>query len=283
MGEIAVAATIMLVLGLFFAGILVLAYRFFRVEEDPRLEKVEELLPGTNCGACGTPGCGAFAVSLLAGENEPSGCTVSSPEGIDELADFLGVSAGDLDRVVARLHCAGGAAQAMQVAEYEGFENCRGAAIVTGGGKGCAWGCLGLGDCDVACGFDAIHMNDNGLPVVDIAKCTACNDCVVACPKDLFQLQPLSQPLLVQCNVPLAADAAMINCRVACDACGRCAQDAPDGIIEMHNNLPVVDPARNAEAGPEPTFRCPTGAIAWLAGGQFLEASAKTSDRSSHV
>ncbi len=282
MGDITTAAAIMLVLALFFAGVLVVAYFFFRVEEDPRLEKVEDLLPGTNCGACGTPGCAAFAATLLSGENAPSGCTVASPEGVDALAEFLGVSAGDLDRSVARLHCAGGAAQAKTIAEYEGFENCRGAALVTGGGKGCAWGCLGLGDCDVSCDFDAIHMNANGLPVVDVDKCTACGDCVDACPKNLFKLQPLSQPLLVQCNVPLAGAAAMAHCIVACDACGRCAQDAPGGTIEMVGNLPSIDGALNAEAGPGPTFRCPTGAIQWLPSGQFLQTNETTLEGQYH-
>lgn len=283
MGDITTAAAIMLGLALFFAGILVLAYRFFRVDEDPRLEKVEDLLPGTNCGACGTPGCSAFAVTLLSGVNSPSGCTVASPEGVEALAEFLGVAAGDLDRSIARLHCAGGTAQARQIAEYEGYENCRGAALVTGGGKGCAWGCLGLGDCDVSCDFDAIHMSANGLPVVDVIKCTACGDCVDACPKDLFHLQPLSQPLLVQCSVPLAGDAALAHCIVACDACGRCAQDAPASIIEMAGNLPQVDPLRNAEAGPGPTFRCPTGAIQWLPGGQFLETATQNKEGHSHA
>ena len=193
------------------------------------------------------------------------------------------LAAGDLDRSVARLHCAGGAAQAGQIAEYAGFDNCRGAALVSGGGKGCAWGCLGLGDCDVSCDFDAIHMSANGLPVVDVDKCTACGDCVDACPKDLFKLQPLSQPLLVQCSVPLAGAAAMAHCIVACDACGRCAQDAPEGTIEMLGNLPTIEGGLNAEAGPGPTFRCPTGAIQWLPGGQFLQTNDPTLEGQYHA
>ena len=57
MGNLAAAAAIMLGLGLFFGLVLALAYRFLRVEEDPRIDQVEELLPGSNCGACGEPGC----------------------------------------------------------------------------------------------------------------------------------------------------------------------------------------------------------------------------------
>jgi len=116
-------------LGLFFGVILAVAYKFLRVEEDPRLARTEELLPGTNCGACGEPGCLPFAQKLIAGEVQPSGCTVASADDIDAIADFLGVDAGEAEKRVARLHCAGGKAQAYQIAEYDGFESCRAAAV----------------------------------------------------------------------------------------------------------------------------------------------------------
>ena len=269
MSSVLTAAVIMGGLGLFFGTLLAVAYRFLKVAEDPRIDALEDMLPGTNCGACGEPGCRGFAESLLSGQNAPSGCTVSSPAGIDQVASFLGVDAGERVVRTARLHCAGGRAQARQIAEYEGFSNCRAASVVSGGGKGCSWGCLGLADCEVACTFDAIRMNTNGLPVVDVGKCTACGDCVDACPRDLFEILPLSQPLLVQCSVPLAGDEARELCRVACDACGRCAQDAPEGLIRMVDNLAVVDAQSSIDAGPEVTFRCPTGAIQWVTRGQF--------------
>lgn len=269
MTEVLVAGAIMAGLGLVLGLVLAFAWRHLRVEEDPRQQRVEQLLPGTNCGACGEPGCRAFATALVAGKRQPSGCSVSSPEGVARIAAFLGVEAGTLDRQVARLHCAGGRAQAIQIATYEGFDTCRAAHVTGGGGKGCSWGCLGLADCQTACTFGAITMNDNGLPVVAVAKCTACGDCVVACPRDLFELLPLRQPLLVQCRVPLAGEAARSLCAVACDACGRCVQDAPEGLLRMVDNLPVVDYARQVDAGPAATFRCPTGAIQFVPKEQF--------------
>jgi MinD superfamily P-loop ATPase len=170
---------------------------------------------------------------------------------------------------VARLLCGGGRAEAKQIAEYQGYDTCRAAAVVASGGKGCSWGCLGLGDCDVVCDFDAIHMNDNGLPVVDVDKCTACNDCVEVCPKDLFELRPITQPLLVQCKIPLSGEAATALCAAACDACGRCAQDATEGLITMVGNLPVVHPELGIAPCPTSTYRCPTRAIQWVPSGQF--------------
>ncbi|MHC5112934.1 MAG: (Fe-S)-binding protein [Planctomycetota bacterium] len=263
------ATAIMAGLGVLFGLGLAVAHRYLHVEEDPRLELVVDMLPGSNCGACGEAGCRAFAERLVDGAVAPSGCTVGSPDDVAHIAAFLGVDPGRQEKRVARLHCAGGLGAARQIAEYEGYSSCRAAHVVGGGGKGCSWGCLGLDDCLVACDFDAIHMNDERLPVVNVEKCTACGDCVDACPRDLFEILPLSHALIVQCKAPLEGEAAMAVCRVACDACGRCAQDAPDGLVRMEQNLPVVDYGAGGPADPAATRRCPTGAIRWVEGEQF--------------
>ncbi len=276
MNELLLAPSIMLGIGLFFGTILAIAQRFLKVDEDPRIEATNEMLPGTNCGACGQPGCLPFAEKLVAGDVDPGQCTVSTDDAIERIAEFLEVDAGRQEKLVARLHCAGGGLQAHQIAEYRGFEGCRAAAVVSGGGKGCAWGCLGLGDCEVACTFDAIHMNTNGLPQVDTDKCRACPDCVAACPRDLFELVPLNQKLFVQCNVPLAGEAATQLCSVACDACGKCAADAAPGLIRMEGNLPVIDYAAGGPARPEATFRCATHSIVWLEKEQFQDQESRT-------
>lgn len=269
MNNLLVAPAIMTGIGLVFAVVLAVAYRFLKVEEDPRIEETEDLLPGSNCGACGEPGCHAFAEKLVAGLVQPSRCTVAGAAAIDAVAELLDVDPGQQEKRIARLHCAGGKGQAYQIAEYRGFDSCVAAAVVSGGGKGCPWGCLGLADCRDACTFDAIAMNSNGLPAVDIDRCTACGDCVRACPRDLFELVPLDQHLFVQCRAPLAGEMATAVCVSACDACERCVADAAPGLIRMHDNLPVVDYGAGGPARPQATFRCPTGAIQWLDGAQF--------------
>jgi Na+-translocating ferredoxin:NAD+ oxidoreductase RNF subunit RnfB len=247
--------------------VLAVANRYLKVEEDPRIDQVEGMLPGTNCGACGQPGCRAFAESLVGNENSPGQCTVSSPDGVEEIAGFLGVDAGFQEKRVARLHCAGGKSAVRGLADYEGLSSCRAAHVVNGGSRDCPWGCLGLADCERVCGFGAIHMNREGLPVVDVDKCTACGDCVDICPVDLFTLEPVSHRVIVQCSSPLSGELATDACKVACDSCGRCALDAPDGVIEMSGGLPQLRaPARATEAC---TFRCPTGAIQWVEDQQF--------------
>ncbi len=268
--EIIIGIGIVAGLGLLFATILAVAYRRLKVEEDPRIDIVEEMLPHANCGACGEPGCRAFAERVVGGEVNPAKCTVSAPEEIQRIASYLGVEVGTEEKRVARLLCAGGKNEAHSLAEYAGtMKSCRGEAVVTGGVKACSWGCLGLGDCEKVCDFDAIYMNEDGLPTVIPEKCTACGDCVEICPKNLFELMPVSQKLIVQCKSQLEGDYAESKCSVACTACGRCVADAPQGLIAIRNNLAVIDYEKNELASPEATLRCPTDAIVWIEDKQF--------------
>ncbi len=259
--------------GLFFGFMIAMANKKFQVWEDPRIDDVEELLPSTNCGACGQPGCRAFAEAVVTGSVQPSGCTVMGADDVADVASYLGVDAGEANKRVARLLCAGGKGQAVRNSDYSGLSTCKAEAMVAGGGKGCTWGCLGLGDCETSCLLDAIYMNDDALPVVVPELCTACNDCVVACPKDLFELMPVEQKLIVQCMNLLKGDAAEDLCSVACNTCNRCVADSESGVIEMINNLAVINYEKNELTNPKAIERCPTGAIVWVEGQQFEESS----------
>ncbi len=271
--------SVAVILGLTFilASLLVVANRWLHVQEDHRIDAVEAMLPHTNCGACGFPGCRAFAEALVSGQVPPARCSVSSSAEHARIATYLGVDAGQQEKRVARLACAGGNNVARLRAHYTGVGTCAAAAQVAGGGKACFWGCLGLGDCDRACGFDAITMNRHQLPEVDEDRCTACGDCVTACPKDLFSLHPASHRLWIVCSSLAAGDSILDDCEVACTACGRCAMDAP-AQITMKSNLPMIDYCQGplTDAAMQ---RCPTGAIVWMdkdAGPQKGHSARKT-------
>lgn len=265
LGSVAILAGV----GLVFAVLIALAYRKLRVSEDPRIDAVAAMLPGANCGACGFPGCRGFAEQAVLGNVKPALCNVIDAGGAAAIAAYLGVEVGEANKKVARLLCAGGSDVAVQQAEYRGLPSCAAAAAVAGGGKGCAWGCLGFGDCAVRCTFGAITMRPNGLPQVDVALCTACGDCIAACPKNLFTIAPLDQHLLVQCRSLIEGDGALEYCRVACTSCGKCVVDAAPGLVSIASGVAVVNYDENAHADPAATRRCPTGAIVWLEGAQF--------------
>ena len=250
-------------LTLLLAFLLILANKKLYVYEDPRIDIVEDLLPHANCGACSFPGCRPFAEALVSGEVLPGKCTVSSESDRQLIADFLGVGVGAEEKKVARLACAGGINVAAIRANYTGLESCQAAALVSGGGKGCFWGCLGHGDCDVVCDFGAIHMNEFSLPVVSEDKCTACGDCVEVCPKGLFSLEPVSHRLWIACKSEEAGDEVLEDCEVGCTACEKCAFDAGPNLITMANNLPKINYLSNHQ-NQDPIQRCPTGAIVWL-------------------
>jgi Na+-translocating ferredoxin:NAD+ oxidoreductase subunit B len=267
--NVVTAVAILSGVGLTFGGLIALTHRKMWVWEDPRIDGVAERLPGANCGACGFAGCRAFAEAAVTGTVKPAQCPVMGEDMIEDVAVYLGVDAGEATKRVARLLCAGGSDVAPYKARYVGIESCAAAVSVGGGGKGCAWGCVSLGDCAVSCTFDAIVMNAQGLPVVDIDKCTACSDCVDACPLDLFTIMPLDHHLVVQCRNLLSGDAATDVCTVACNACARCVQDAAPGLIEIRRGLAVVDYEKIEIENEQAIARCPTGAITWLEGAQF--------------
>jgi Na+-translocating ferredoxin:NAD+ oxidoreductase RNF subunit RnfB len=258
---LATAVLAMGALAALLAVLLTIAAKHLAVDEDERLETLIKALPGNNCGACGQPGCRGFAEALLAGRVQPAACTVSTAEEKSRIADLIGIAVGEAERRVARLACAGGANVARLQADYVGEPSCAAAALISGGGKACTWGCLGYGDCARSCDFAAIQLNEHDLPQVREDACTACGDCVTACPKDLFSLEPAADRLWVTCRNQEAGDELLENCRVACTACARCAYGAPD-LITMTGNLPVVSSSQTADR--EAIDRCPTGAIVWI-------------------
>ena len=263
--SLAIAGGFMALLGMLLAGMLAFANRKLYVYEDPRIEEVENRLPKSNCGACGQAGCRAFAEKAVAGEVAPAQCTVSSPSQHAEIAAFLGVDAGAVDQRVARLACAGGRHVAYLRARYAGHDSCRAAAVVSGGGKECAWGCLGLADCARVCSFGAIQMDLHGLPVVNADKCTACGDCVEVCPKGLFSVEPVRHQLWVACKNQADGDTAEAACEVACTACGKCVAAASPRLMKLDGNLAAINYDWNDQAEKRIVDRCPTGAIVWFA------------------
>ncbi|HUU26678.1 MAG TPA: Fe-S cluster domain-containing protein, partial [archaeon] len=230
-------------LGLLFGGGLAYASKKFAVKTDPRLAMVVDLLPGANCGGCGFPGCTAFAEAVLKGETPVTACNPGGAATAEKIAKLLGVEFDDITPMIAVVQCQGGKDVSVDRFSYSGIKTCAMAHKISGGHKACAYGCLGFGDCVRVCSFDAIIMREDGLPVVDEQKCTACGACVRACPRDIMKLIPLTQQVYVGCVSQDKGKAVKDVCKLGCIGCSLCAKVTPSGAIKMNGNLPEIDPS----------------------------------------
>ena len=228
-------------MGFIFAIGLSLAYKKFEVETDPNIEAIREVLPGANCGACGYPGCDGFAAAVAVGEAPTNGCPVGGAALVEDIAKILGVEADAAEEVVAKVLCQGDMEKAKDKYIYEGVKDCAAASLLAGGPKTCDYGCMGFGDCVRVCQFDAIHINDKGIAVVDEDKCTACGLCVEACPKDLIEMVPKGSLVQVTCiSQDLGRDVRKY-CSVGCIACRICVRACEFDAIKMVDNVARID------------------------------------------
>lgn len=253
-------ALIMGALGLIFGALLAFASEKFFVKVDERQIEIREVLPGANCGACGYPGCDAFAEAVLDGTAPVTGCVAASSEVAEKIAAILGVEATAEEVKVAFLMCKGSPDKTTTNCIYDGVMDCREAAIIPGKGpNACSYGCLGLGTCEEVCPFDAITI-ENGLAVVDTEKCVGCGICVEQCPRNVLTLIPVSSKVFVGCNSPLKGADVKKACTVGCIGCTLCVKACPVQAIEMKDSLAVIDSSKCINCGICVT-KCPVKCI----------------------
>ena len=253
------------VLGLLLALILFWVARKFKVEEDPRIDEVEKVMPGANCGGCGFAGCRAFADAAVKSTNLDSQyCPVGGDEVMQKVASILGLTVEKKAPQVAVVRCNGTCANRPRVNDYDGAQSCRVKAALYSGDTGCSYGCLGCGDCVAACQFGALSMDPGtGLPVVDEQKCTACGACAKACPKRIIELRakgPRGMREYVSCVNKDKGPAAKKACAAACIGCGLCARTCTHEAITVADNVAYIDFTK-CKLCRECEAVCPTGAI----------------------
>lgn len=248
-------------LGLLFGAVLAVASRIFHVEKDPRIEQIEEVLPGSNCGGCGYPGCANYAESIVNENASPNLCAPGGEETVNRIAEILGVEAEASESMVAVVRCQGAHGIAKDKFAYEGIRDCNAAELIHGGHKACEYGCLGFGSCVKACPFDAMIMLDNGLPYVFEDQCTGCGICVQECPKGIMEMIPRTQKVFLGCINKDNGKSVRRVCSVGCIACGLCAKPkvTPSEKVKMENNLPTVPP--DWEDFDMAVKRCPTNSF----------------------
>lgn len=227
------------------AIILYFVAQKFKVFEDPRIDDVEEVLPSANCGGCGYAGCRAFAEALVkAGAMEGFNCPVGGADIMTDVGKVLGLEAEITDPQIAVVRCSGTVVNSPAKVRYDGISNCAAAATLYSGDGGCSFGCLGLGDCEESCDFDAIHVNPETMIPEVTNNCVACNACIIACPKDIIELRNVGKKerrIYVACINEEKGAPAKKNCAVACIGCSKCFKVCPFDAIEMKNNKAYID------------------------------------------
>ncbi len=220
-----------------------LAYssRVFKVEEDESIEKIDEILPGANCGACGYAGCRSFAEALAKGEADVDGCPVGGDAVTDKIAEILGKENTSSDSEVAQILCNGGTTKTKKNAKYQGIKSCEAVKTINGFETACEYGCIGFGDCEVICPFDAIEMNKDSIPEIDYDRCTGCGKCVDVCPQDILVLASDSSQNHIRCNSHDIGRVVKEICEVGCIGCGICIRTCPVAAISLDKNLAVID------------------------------------------
>ncbi len=245
--------------GLGFILGLVLSYfsRKFQVIGEEVLEKIKSALPGSNCGACGYPGCEVYAENILYKNAPLNKCRPGGKNVIEKLANILGRAAEAEEPKIAVLTCRGGKNECREIFIYDGGNDCRQAYILHSGNKSCIFGCVGLGHCASVCPFGAIRMGENRLPIIDEKKCTGCGVCVKECPKNVLILIPRTKLVYLACVSTDKGKAVKDVCSVGCFACNICIKACPYGALNMTNNLPVMDFSKCIDCG-ICVHRCPT-------------------------
>ena len=267
--DILIAIAILGGLGLVFGLVLAAASKVFYVETDPRLDQLNECLPGANCGGCGFAGCGAYAEAVLKGEAPVGKCASGGNEAAKAMAAIMGVQAEEVTRKVAMVRCSGARTfdaegnltkGAKMKATYEGFHDCLAASKVGGSGPlSCKYGCLGYGSCTRVCKYGAISVK-NGVAVVDEDLCVGCMACAQVCPRKVITAVEPDRNVIIACNS--LAKGAVTNraCTIGCIGCGKCMKTCPSGAITITNNLAQIDYSKCTNCGQCATV-CPKGLI----------------------
>jgi electron transport complex protein RnfB len=163
--ELLLAIAIMALGALVLGAALGFASIKFKVEGNPLVEKIEGILPQTQCGQCGFPGCKPYAEAIAKGEVDINLCPPGGMEGVQKLADLLG----------------------REVKDLEAEEKPKQVAIIDENT------CIGCTLCIQACPVDAIVGAAKQMHTIIGPLCTGCELCLPPCPVECIRMEPVGE------------------------------------------------------------------------------------------
>jgi len=228
------------IIGFVCAIILSIASKYLSTPTNETIEKLIEALPGSNCGACGYVGCHGYAQAMFEENAETGLCTPGGENTASILANILNQEVQKFSAKAAYIACGGDNTACAVVSEYTGIQTCYAAHKHAQTIKSCIYGCIGFGDCAVACPNNAIILT-NGLAHVTIKCCTGCGLCTNSCPRKLIQINNKNIETFVSCSNQETAVAARTRCSKCCLGCKKCERNCPEHAITVQNNVAVIN------------------------------------------
>ena len=235
-------------MGLVVGVVLLAAASKFKVQVDPIVENVIEVLPGANCGACGSAGCPDFAEKVVQGDVPVSGCPFGGQEVAQSIGQILGKSVDETEKKIPYVVCNGGIHCRTRF-DYVGIEDCRAVKMLSDGQKDCEYGCLGQGSCVRACPFGAIEIGDDNLPHIVKHLCKSCGLCIDACPNNVLAFAGISEAVHVRCKSNDKGKRVKEICEFGCIGCRICVKNCPVDAITIDGFLARIDQAKCTRCG----------------------------------
>lgn len=234
---------IVAVIGLLAGGILTVAAKFMEVKLDQTAAEVLAALPGANCGACGYAGCEDYANALAKDKEHLVKANLCTPGGNAvalAVSELLGIEFEGASSRIAIMKCSGSRERTSYTMDYQGIKTCKANKLFYRGRGTCEMACLGFGDCEAVCEYDAIKM-ENGIAVINPIKCVGCGLCAKSCPSLLIEIVPDKTRVVVGCSSIDTGAATSKICTIGCIACKQCEKACKFDAIHVINNHAVID------------------------------------------
>jgi len=251
--------------GLVFAVLLAVLSKKLAVQVDPKVTEILNVLPGVNCGACGQPGCAAYAQMIAEKKSLFCRCIPGGDAVSKKIEKILGITASQnaKEKLIPVCRCGSTNKEKKRSFIYSGPLSCK-SAHISGGLIDCAYGCLGLGDCVNVCPVNALSVT-NGKISVNRKLCISCGKCVSACPRQLYKMIPVKDGIdtyVVSCNNQDSGPDTRKVCSRGCIACGLCAgvEQSP---YMVKNNVSSIDYDKLTSSKPlaDAKAKCPPKCI----------------------